>query len=288
MAATKWRNYQHATARVFQKLGFDAEVEYLAQGVRARHKVDVHVRFAINGIRCTWIVECKLWTSRVSKEKVMALKSIVEDLGADRGIIFCEKGFQPGATAAAHGTNITLVTSIRDFAEAAMDASRSKAGPVEVAEIFDTFAEELDDVIEGRILSSSEATPTRVEQIKARRGQGIFRAHVLQMEHCCRLTGISNPQLLQVTHLKPWRSCTKFERTDGNNGLVFAPTAHLLFDRGLVSFRDSGSPLLSPSVKNIELSRLGVNQGLFKPHRPFLEQQRQYLAYHRQYVFRGP
>ena len=45
----------------------------------------------------------KRWTRRVPKEKVMALKAIVEDLGADRGIIVNEAGFQSGAQKAARG-----------------------------------------------------------------------------------------------------------------------------------------------------------------------------------------
>jgi hypothetical protein len=59
----------------------------------------------------------------VPKEKVLALKSIVEDLGADRGIIVSEAGFQPGAEDAARGTNITLVTSLADFADTALAAA---------------------------------------------------------------------------------------------------------------------------------------------------------------------
>lgn len=45
----------------------------------------------------------------------MALKSIVEDVGADRGIIFSDQGYQPGAIAAVRDSNITLVTSIQEF-----------------------------------------------------------------------------------------------------------------------------------------------------------------------------
>jgi hypothetical protein len=110
-----WRHYQEETAAAFRRLGFDAVVDYTAQGVRARHDVDVYVSFQQQGIPCTWVVECKLWTARVPKEKVLALKSIVDDLGADRGIIVSEVGFQSGAYDAARGTNITLVTSLDEF-----------------------------------------------------------------------------------------------------------------------------------------------------------------------------
>lgn len=43
------------------------------------------------------IVECKYWKKRIPQEKVFALKTIVEDIGAARGIIVTEVGVQSGA-----------------------------------------------------------------------------------------------------------------------------------------------------------------------------------------------
>lgn len=123
MSYSDWRAYQEATAAVFRRLGCNAEVDHRVTGVRATHDIDVYASFIRSSIRCTWVVECKLWATRVPKEKVLALKTIVDDLGADRGIIICEKGFQPGAQDAARGTNITLVTSLADFEQTAMAAS---------------------------------------------------------------------------------------------------------------------------------------------------------------------
>jgi hypothetical protein len=110
-----WKEYQEETAGFFRRQGCTAEVEARVQGVRAEHRIDVYVSFLRHGIKCNWVIECKLWNSRVPKEKVLALKSIVEDVGADRGLIISEEGFQPGAYDAARGTNITLVASIDEF-----------------------------------------------------------------------------------------------------------------------------------------------------------------------------
>lgn len=115
-----WREYEEATAEVFRKLGCNAQVNFQARGVRATHAVDVYATFIRSGITCSWVIECKLWKSRVTKEKVLALKSIVEDLGADRGIIVSEAGFQAGARDAARGSNITLVTSLQEFSKTAV------------------------------------------------------------------------------------------------------------------------------------------------------------------------
>jgi Restriction endonuclease len=85
-----------------------------------KHLVDVSVRFSRFGLHQHWIVECKYWKSAVPKEKVVALKSIVEDTGADRGILVSESGHQSGAIDAARLTNITLISlkGLRDVARA--------------------------------------------------------------------------------------------------------------------------------------------------------------------------
>lgn len=123
MKFSNWREYQEEVAAFFRRQGCNAEVEKIVQGVRAKHEVDVYVTFHRSGIECTWVVECKLWKSKVPKEKVMALKSIVDDIGADRGIIVSERGFQSGALDAVRDSNITLVTSIQEFEKTASTIS---------------------------------------------------------------------------------------------------------------------------------------------------------------------
>lgn len=123
MSYADWRVYQEATADVFRRLGCNTLVDYRAKGVRAAHDIDVYATFLRSGILCTWVIECKLWKTRVPKEKVLALKSLIDDLGADRGIIVSEAGFQPGAQDAARGSNITLVTSLDNFARTALAAT---------------------------------------------------------------------------------------------------------------------------------------------------------------------
>ncbi len=115
-----WRTYQEETAELFKRLGCSAEVDKLIQGVRAEHRIDVWVVFTKFGFQNRWAVECKYWNSNVPKEKVMALKSIVEDVGADRGVIMSKTGFQSGAIRAAAYTNITL-TSLEDLEQSVQD-----------------------------------------------------------------------------------------------------------------------------------------------------------------------
>lgn len=109
-----WRRHQEVTAGLFRSLGCSAEVDKLVIGARAEHKIDVWVVFSKFGFQNKWAIECKYWNSNVPKEKVLALKSIVDDVGADRGFIISKTGFQSGAIRAAAYTNITL-TSIEDL-----------------------------------------------------------------------------------------------------------------------------------------------------------------------------
>lgn len=113
---SNWREYQEAVATFFRERGCHAEVEAPIQGARAAHKIDVFVTFRQHGIDVHWAVECKLWKGNVEKGDVLTLKGVVDDIGADRGIIFCESGFQSGARDAARHTNILLITSLEDFA----------------------------------------------------------------------------------------------------------------------------------------------------------------------------
>ena len=82
-----WRSYQKEAARFFRELGCIVETDASVQGARARHDIDVWVRFAHFGIQQAWVIECKLWKRRVHKEKILTVKSIVEDVGADRGVL---------------------------------------------------------------------------------------------------------------------------------------------------------------------------------------------------------
>lgn len=111
-----WREYQDKTAEFFRSLGCEAEVDVLVKGVRGEHKIDVWVRFRRFGLETKWVVECKFWNTAVTKEKVMALRSIVEDVGADRGILISSAGFQSGAIRAAQNSNLTL-TSLEKLEE---------------------------------------------------------------------------------------------------------------------------------------------------------------------------
>lgn len=108
--ATDWNDYQEEAAALFRSMGLDAETNVTMHGVRTNHDVDVVVKSHHAGFDVTWLVECKHWKTPVSKLHVLALREIVADLGADRGILLCEAGFQSGAVEAANLTNVQVTS----------------------------------------------------------------------------------------------------------------------------------------------------------------------------------
>ncbi len=117
----EWEKYQEEAAEYFRSLGLNASTDVTVKGVRTNHDIDVLVKSHYVGFDITWLIECKHWKTPVNKLHVLALREIVSDVGADRGIILSESGFQSGAIEAANLTNIQ-VTSIADMRESASNS----------------------------------------------------------------------------------------------------------------------------------------------------------------------
>jgi putative restriction endonuclease len=139
--------------------------------------------------------------------------------------------------------------------------------------------------IEAKIESDNRIPDTEREAlIVARRGQGLFKQRVMEIETRCRITGVTNPIHLRASHCKPWRDSDNQERLNGENGLLLTPTIDHLFDRGFISFEDSGVLIVSPVAHVPSLNRMGVETNRIVTVGTFTEGQRQFLDYHRESV----
>lgn len=103
-----WKAYQKEAASFFRKLGLDAETDVQTTGARGTNKLDVTVNGSVGGLPFRWIVECKHWKRNVPKEKAQAFLTVVQNVGADRGYLLSEKGFQSGAMDVVRHTNVHL------------------------------------------------------------------------------------------------------------------------------------------------------------------------------------
>jgi putative restriction endonuclease len=135
------------------------------------------------------------------------------------------------------------------------------------------------------LLDSMIGEATKQAIVMARRGQGLFRSRVAQIERRCRLTGVSNPEYLRASHVKPWRDANNEERLDGENGFLLTPDADLLFDRGFISFKGNGDVLVSPIADRNSMDQMGIVGNMLENVGAFSQKQRQYLEFHRDMVF---
>ena len=142
----------------------------------------------------------------------------------------------------------------------------------------------VDDAAEERIRQRTDIDlAVKKTLLDARRGQGVFRGNLEQVERKCRVTGLLDRRHLRARHIKPWFICDDKEKLDGSNGLLLSPHVDHLFDRGYISFSDSGDLLVSKALNHAVLESWGIS--LPRNVGPFNGEQCKYLEYHRAHVF---
>ena len=136
--------------------------------------------------------------------------------------------------------------------------------------------------LELKVTSDASIPETdRQALIRARRGQGLFKQRVMQIERRCRITGVEKLVHLVASHCKPWRDSTNEERLVGENGLLLTPTIDHLFDRGFIGFEDDGTLIISPVADRPSLQRMGIETQRIVRTGPFTEGQKRFLDFHR-------
>lgn len=146
-----------------------------------------------------------------------------------------------------------------------------------------TFA--LADYDENKLVLSPTDLVTSKDVITAIRiGQSQFRQRLITLLKRCPITGIDDSRILNASHIKPWTQATNQERLDTNNGFLFSPTFDRLFDRGMVSFSNDKSLMVSPSFSGENLSRLNIRRNQIITNLPVVGRE-EYLEYHRSKIF---
>lgn len=99
----------------------------------------------------------------------------------------------------------------------------------------------------------------------------------------CALCGVTHPAFLIASHIKPWSDSTNQERLDVDNGLLLCPNHDALFDKGLITFNQDGSIIISPSLDKSSRVLLNVSKTMVLSLNDW---QKQYMSYHREKIFR--
>lgn len=135
------------------------------------------------------------------------------------------------------------------------------------------------------------ATTTVAATIEARVGQNFFRRAVLaNYDNRCCVTGISDPRLLNASHIVPW-SIDKKNRHNPENGLCLSATFDRAFDRGLMAVDRSGRARFSEDLLKSESTE---TRSFFQPYdgKALLEASRfnpnaEFLQWHHENCFMG-
>lgn len=131
---------------------------------------------------------------------------------------------------------------------------------------------------------------SRETTIKARVNQSFFRSTILSSYNvkCC-ITGLSIPDFLNASHIKPW-SIDEENRTNPHNGLCLNSIHDKAFDKGYITVTPDFKVLVSKYFADYSNDK-SVNdffikydhQNIIKPER-FLPT-KEFLDYHFQHVF---
>jgi hypothetical protein len=126
----------------------------------------------------------------------------------------------------------------------------------------------------------------RTALVQARRGQGLYRENVRSIERACRITRVERMEHLIASHIQPWRDSSNGQRLDGENGLLLTPTVDHLFDKGFISFENTGRLIVSPVADPLSLKRMGIDHDAGVNVGAFSQGQQRYLEFHRENVLR--
>jgi len=137
-------------------------------------------------------------------------------------------------------------------------------------------------------LDKIKVNATEIEcLVRQRVGQDTFRQALMDYwGRACAVSGIDLPEVLRASHAKPWAVCASDdERLDVFNGFLLSANLDALFDRGLITFDDSGRIVISPKIKPKQRIGLQLDDGLAL--RWLAPGHKSYLAWHREKVFAG-
>jgi hypothetical protein len=117
----KWKKFEKLVAGIHKMKEQGAEVIFddkiIGKRTGEERQVDVSVRFRHGYYEYLIIIECKDYRKKVSVDKVEALRTKMEDLGADKGVMVSTNGFQKGAVKAAAAHNIELFTLTEEVSD---------------------------------------------------------------------------------------------------------------------------------------------------------------------------
>jgi len=104
-----WRDLQEKVTEVFREIGVKTEVNKGVKTARGHVNIDVYAEDKSQSPNLLYLCECKYWNKRVPQTVVHSFRTVVNDFGANYGLLISKQGFQAGSFDAARNTNIKLL-----------------------------------------------------------------------------------------------------------------------------------------------------------------------------------
>ncbi|MGL5099312.1 MAG: HNH endonuclease [Fusobacteriaceae bacterium] len=120
--------------------------------------------------------------------------------------------------------------------------------------------------------------------VKVRIGQEYFKEKLISLHKKCCICGLENRYFLIGSHIKPWSQSENREKLDEYNGLLLCSHHDAAFDKGYISFEDTGKIIISEHLSEKDCMLLNINPRIkIKVH----EKNIPYLKWHREYLLKG-
>lgn len=115
-----------------------------------------------------------------------------------------------------------------------------------------------------------------------------FKKQLKNINKYCLISGkeLGIKEGLDCCHIKPYLYCDEDECIDGNNGIILMHEFHVMFDKGLITFDNDGTLIVSPFISREDkekIQRYNTDKSNIEVHNN--ERKHKYLEWHRQNVF---
>lgn len=154
------------------------------------------------------------------------------------------------------------------------------------SDVEDAIGEFLVEIL-NNLKEGSISDTERIAVTQARRGQGLYRRKLMEYwGNACSVTSCKIPQVLRASHAKPWASCTTAtDRLSQFNGFLLTANLDALFDKGLITFDDSGKICIAEQISSEQQKALGINSDMCIRAGMLSEKHLEYLHYHQKQIW---
>lgn len=104
-----WKDLQNKVGEILRQCNFKVDIERKIKSIRSEIEIDVYAEENIDNRRYLILCECKMWNSNIPQLYVHGLRTVINDIGANKGYIITTSDFQKGSINSVENTNVELL-----------------------------------------------------------------------------------------------------------------------------------------------------------------------------------